>query len=64
MKILVTGGASFIGSHTCLALLEADHSFVVFDDLSNSRKSVLDRIQKANKDFLSRNLRDTRLIPA
>ena len=36
MKILVTGGAGFIGSHTCVELLEAGHDVVILDDLSNA----------------------------
>ena len=43
-KILVTGGAGFIGSHTCLVLLEAGHSLVVVDNLSNSSLASLDRV--------------------
>ena len=45
MKILVTGGAGYIGSHTCVALLEAGYSVVVVDDLRNSRVEVLERIK-------------------
>lgn len=41
MKILVTGGAGFIGSHTVVELLNAGYSPVIIDDLSNSDKSVL-----------------------
>ena len=44
MKILVTGGAGYIGSHTCLALLAAGHDVVVLDDLSNSDADVLARV--------------------
>ncbi|MDO7653713.1 MAG: NAD-dependent epimerase/dehydratase family protein, partial [Porticoccus sp.] len=36
MNILVTGGAGYIGSHTCIALLEEGHDIVAFDNLSNS----------------------------
>lgn len=42
--ILVTGGAGYIGSHTCVALLEAGHEVVVIDDLSNSSARALDGI--------------------
>lgn len=42
--VLVTGGAGFIGSHTCVELLEAGNDVVVVDDYSNSHRSVLDRI--------------------
>ena len=37
MNILVTGGAGYIGSHTCVALLEAGHSVIVADNLCNSK---------------------------
>jgi len=41
---LITGGAGFIGSHTCLVLLEAGHSLVVLDDFSNSAPEALRRV--------------------
>ena len=44
MRILVTGGAGYIGSHTCVELLTAGLDVVVVDNLSNSKISVLDRI--------------------
>lgn len=46
MKILVTGGAGYIGSHTCLELLMAGHDVVVIDNLSNSKPVVFDRIER------------------
>lgn len=42
--ILVTGGAGFIGSHTCVALAAAQLPYVILDNFSNSRRSVLERI--------------------
>ena len=39
--ILVTGGAGYIGSHTCVALLEADYDVVVVDDLSNGSEHAV-----------------------
>ena len=45
MKILVTGGTGFIGSHTVCALVEQGHEVVIVDNLSNSSVSVLDNIQ-------------------
>ena len=45
MKILVTGGAGFIGSHTCVELLEAGHDVVILDDLSNASGTVVDKIE-------------------
>ena len=46
MNILVTGGAGYIGSHTCVALLEAGHEVIVADNLCNSSASVLERIER------------------
>ena len=45
MKILVTGGAGFIGSHTVVELIEAGHEAIIVDNLSNSSESVIDSIQ-------------------
>src|SRR5690606_3373461 len=44
MKVLVTGGAGYIGSHTCVELLEGGHEVVVVDNLSNSRRAALQRV--------------------
>jgi len=44
--ILVTGGTGFIGSHTVVLLLEAGYNVVIFDNLSNSKASVMDRIER------------------
>ena len=46
MKILATGGAGYIGSHTCLELLQADYDVVVVDNLSNSKVESLKRVQR------------------
>lgn len=46
MKILVTGGLGFIGSHTVVELLDANYDVVVVDDLSNSTIDVKDKIEK------------------
>jgi UDP-glucose 4-epimerase len=40
-QLLITGGAGFIGSHTCLVLLEAGHNLVVLDNFSNSSPEAL-----------------------
>lgn len=44
MKILVTGGAGYIGSHTCVELLNAGHDVIIADNLSNSKPEALKRI--------------------
>jgi UDP-glucose 4-epimerase len=44
-KLLITGGAGFIGSHTCLVLLEAGHDLVVLDNFQNSSPESLRRVQ-------------------
>ena len=44
MNVLVTGGAGYIGSHTCVELLNAGHSVTVFDNLSNSSEESLRRV--------------------
>ena len=46
MNILVTGGAGYIGSHTCVELLNAGHDVVVVDNLANSKKEALNRVEK------------------
>ena len=43
-QLLITGGAGFIGSHTCLVLLQAGHRLVVLDDFSNSSPIALERV--------------------
>ena len=44
MKILVCGGAGYIGSHTCVALIERGHEVLVYDNLANSSRVAVDRI--------------------
>ena len=48
MKILLTGGLGFIGSHTAVELLEGGHDVVIVDNLSNSKIEVLDKIKKVS----------------
>ena len=45
-KILITGGAGYIGTHTCVELSEAGDEFIVFDNFSNSSKESLNRVEK------------------
>ena len=46
MKVLVTGGAGYIGSHTCLALLELGYDVVVVDNFCNSSPESLRRVEE------------------
>lgn len=51
MNILVTGGAGYIGSHTCVALLEAGHTVIVADNLCNSKVETIDKVRQiTNKE--------------
>lgn len=61
MKIIVTGGAGYIGSHTCAALLDQGHDVVVVDNLSNSSSEALRRVEKITGrllDFFKADLLD------
>ena len=66
--VLVTGGAGYIGSHTCIALHEAGFDFVVFDNLCNSSKESLNRVEKIiNKKIIFqegdiRNKKDLQIV--
>ena len=46
MKILVSGGAGYIGTHTCVALLEAGYDVVVADNLINASREALRRVEE------------------
>ena len=46
LTVLVTGGAGYIGSHTCVELLEDGYNVVIVDDLSNSSEIAVDRIRE------------------
>ena len=62
MKVLITGGAGFIGSHTCFELLSKGHEVLVVDNLSNSRIKVIETVRylsKRNVDFAKIDIRDT-----
>ena len=45
-KILITGGAGYIGSHTAVVMVEAGLTPIILDDLSNSSESVIDRLEE------------------
>ncbi|NCP67936.1 UDP-glucose 4-epimerase GalE [Candidatus Peregrinibacteria bacterium] len=62
MKVLVTGGMGYIGSHVSILLLEAGHDVAILDNLSNSSVVVLDRIKQITTrlpEFYNMDVRDT-----
>lgn len=64
-KILVTGGAGYIGSHTCVELLNAGHEVVVLDNLCNSAAESLNRVQQLTRKsltFIQGDIRDAQLL--
>jgi len=61
MKVLVTGGAGYIGSHTCVELIQAGHEVVIFDNLCNSHRAVIGRIARiagTTPEFTQADVRD------
>jgi UDP-glucose 4-epimerase len=67
MNILVTGGAGYIGSHTCVELLNAGHGVLVLDNLSNSDEESLSRVRQITGkalDFVKADLRDLNALRA
>ena len=67
MKVLVTGGAGYIGSHTCVELLNAGHEVVIIDNFVNSKPESLESIRKiTGKDFafVEADLRDRAAVKA
>ena len=65
MKILVTGGAGYIGSHTCVELIEAGYTPIVIDNLSNSNPEGLRRVGEITGktvEFIEGDVRDEALL--
>jgi len=63
--ILVTGGTGYIGSHACVALMQAGHNVLALDNLSNSRAEVLDRLAAIcgrRPDFVAGDVRDAAIL--
>ncbi|MGP5059601.1 UDP-glucose 4-epimerase GalE [Psychrobacter celer] len=64
-KILVTGGAGYIGSHTCIALHQAGYEIVVYDNLSNSSREAINRVSHligASIEFVKSDIRDAKAL--
>lgn len=67
MKVLVTGGAGYIGSHACVELLEAGHDVVVVDNLSNSSEESLRRVETITSkplEFIKADIADKQVMRA
>jgi UDP-glucose 4-epimerase len=67
MRVLVTGGAGYIGSHACVELLEAGHSVTVVDNLCNSKEESLRRVREItgrDLDLVRADLRDGAALDA
>jgi UDP-glucose 4-epimerase len=65
MRVLVTGGAGYIGSHTCVELLKAGHEVFVIDNLSNGHEAALDRIRlitNCELQFTNADIRDANAL--
>ena len=65
MRVLVTGGAGYIGSHTCVELLEAGHEVFVVDNLCNGHEAALDRVQSITNcelQFMNADIRDSNAL--
>jgi len=65
MRILLTGGTGYIGSHTAVALLEAGHDVTLLDNFSNSKPAVLDRLSTItgkNMDFFEADVTDGEVL--
>lgn len=66
-KVLVTGGAGYIGSHCCVALIEAGHEAVILDNLSNAHEGVVGRIEAitgTRPEFVQADIRDEAALDA
>lgn len=65
MRVLVTGGSGYIGSHTCVQLLQNGHDVIILDNLCNSKRSVLNQIERFGGKralFVEGDIRDEALL--
>src|SRR5688572_13477374 len=67
MRVLLTGGAGYIGAHTAIALIEAGHDVVIIDDLSGTSAEAVARVERitgATVPMLVADLRDEQAVTA
>jgi UDP-glucose 4-epimerase len=65
LRVLVTGGAGYIGSHTCVELLNAGHEVFVIDNLSNGHEAALERVRLITNfelQFMNADIRDSNAL--
>jgi UDP-glucose 4-epimerase len=65
MRVLVTGGAGYIGSHTCIELLSAGHQVLIIDNLSNGYRAAIERIKiisSCQLEFIEGDIRNNNLL--
>ena len=65
MRVLVTGGAGYVGSHTCVELLNAGHEVFVIDNLCNGHEAALERVRSITNcelQFTNANIRDANAL--
>ena len=65
MIVLVTSGAGYIGSHTCVELLEAGHKIFVVDNLCNGHEGALERVRgitNCELQFMNADVRDSNVL--
>ena len=65
MRVLVTGGAGYIGSHTCVELLNAGHEVFVIDNLCNGHEAALERVRDITNcelQFINADIRDANAL--
>ncbi|SFR01946.1 UDP-galactose 4-epimerase [Enterobacter sp. kpr-6] len=65
MRVLVTGGSGYIGSHTCVQLLQSGHDVIILDNLCNSKRSVLpvlERLGGKSATFIEGDIRNEALM--
>ena len=65
MRVLVTGGSGYIGSHTCVQLLQNGHDVIILDNLCNSKRSVLpvmERLAGKQPVFVEGDIRNEALM--